>query len=77
MPDMVNEMSEEMGNEMRNEMLNAMNNQANKVMESDLALLAPNKSFSEHLPIQFEGIHLIRIDVRINAVFADHHLINI
>lgn len=40
------EMSDAMGNEMRNE------------MNRDLALLAPNKSFSEHLPIRFEGIHL-------------------
>jgi tungstate transport system ATP-binding protein len=27
-------------------------------MNSDLALLAPAKSFSGHLPIQFEGVHL-------------------
>jgi tungstate transport system ATP-binding protein len=58
MPDMVNEMSEGMGNEIRNEMINAMNSQTNKVMNGDLALLAPNKLFSEHLPIRFEGIHL-------------------
>ncbi|MEW6205892.1 MAG: ATP-binding cassette domain-containing protein [Pseudomonadota bacterium] len=27
-------------------------------MNSDLALLAPAKTFSSHLPIQFEGVHL-------------------
>ena len=27
-------------------------------MNSDLALLAPAKPFSAHLPIQFEGVHL-------------------
>lgn len=44
--------------DMSNLMSNAMNNQANEVVNCDLALLAPNKSFSEHLPIRFEGIHL-------------------
>lgn len=54
MPDMVNEMSEGMGNGIRNE----RNSQTNTVMNRDLALLAPDKSFSEHLPIRFESIYL-------------------
>jgi len=34
-------------------------------MNSDLALLAPAKPFSEHLPIQFDGVHLS---------FGKHHI---
>ena len=34
-------------------------------MNSDLALLAPSKPFSEHLPIQFDGVHLS---------FGKHHI---
>jgi tungstate transport system ATP-binding protein len=44
--------------EMRNEMNTQVSRQTSRPMNHDQALLAPLKSFFEHLPIRFEGIHL-------------------